>query len=43
MNAVPTYNIHDIVLRIVLAGILAGAIGLERELRSKRLGLELIF
>lgn len=43
MNAVPTYNIHDIVLRIVLAGILAGAIGLERELRSKEAGLRTHF
>ena len=43
MNAVPNYNIHDIVLRIVLAGILAGAIGLERELRSKEAGLRTHF
>ncbi len=43
MNAVPTYSIHDIVLRIILAGILAGAIGLERELRSKEAGLRTHF
>ncbi|MDO4534593.1 MAG: MgtC/SapB family protein [Clostridium perfringens] len=43
MNAVPTYSIHDIILRIFLAGILAGAIGLERELRSKEAGLRTHF
>lgn len=43
MNMVPTYNLHDIVLRIVLAGVLAGAIGLERELRSKEAGLRTHF
>lgn len=43
MNAVPTYALHDIVIRIILAGVLAGAIGLERELRSKEAGLRTHF
>lgn len=43
MNAVPTYDLHDIVIRIILAGVLAGAIGLERELRSKEAGLRTHF
>ncbi|WP_436513910.1 MgtC/SapB family protein [Clostridium thermobutyricum] len=39
----PIYSIHDIIIRLVLAGILAGIIGIERELKSKDAGLRTHF
>jgi putative Mg2+ transporter-C (MgtC) family protein len=39
----PIYSIHDIIIRLVLAGILAGVIGIERELKSKDAGLRTHF
>ena len=37
------YNIYNIILRLSLAGILAGIIGLERELHSKEAGIKTHF
>ena len=37
------YNIYSIILRLSLAGILAGIIGLERELHSKEAGIKTHF
>lgn len=39
----PIYSIHDIIIRLVLAGVLAGIIGIERELKSKDAGLRTHF
>jgi putative Mg2+ transporter-C (MgtC) family protein len=36
---VPDLSGYDIVLRLVLAGVLGGAVGLERELREREAGL----
>src|SRR4051812_13114992 len=38
-NALPTLNWDEALLRIALAGVLGGMIGLERELREREAGL----
>lgn len=39
MEALPVLAWHDLVLRLVVAALLGGAIGLERELHERRAGL----
>jgi putative Mg2+ transporter-C (MgtC) family protein len=39
LNALPTLNWYEALLRLALAGVLGGLIGLERELRERGAGL----